>query len=365
MNKYKVSVYAICKNEEKFVERWIENIKEADEIVVLDTGSTDNTVELLKKNGAKVYIEEIKPWRFDVARNKSLNLVSEDTDICLCIDLDEVIDKGWRLKLEELWDDNTNRVAYNYNWSFDDYGNPAVNFYIDKIHDRRNYIWHHPVHEVLKYVGKKEEIKKTTDLFTVNHYPDNKKGRSQYLPLLELSVKEDPNDDRNMHYLGREYMFNERYQEAIDIFHKHLKLPNAKWIPERSASMRYMARCYKALDKLEEARMWFERAINEYPKGREGFVELALFEYNKEEYNNAYILLRNALNINERNKIYINENFCWDSTIYDILSICAFKMNKIDESYNYVCEALEIDPKNGRLKKNKKIIKKILEAKNE
>ena len=43
MNKYKVCVYAICKNEEKFVNKWVKSMSEADEIYVLDTGSTDNT----------------------------------------------------------------------------------------------------------------------------------------------------------------------------------------------------------------------------------------------------------------------------------------------------------------------------------
>ena len=50
MSKYKVSVYAICKNEEKFVSRWVESMKEADEIYVLDTGSTDNTIKKLGVN---------------------------------------------------------------------------------------------------------------------------------------------------------------------------------------------------------------------------------------------------------------------------------------------------------------------------
>ena len=49
MKKYKVCVYAICKNEEKFVKRWVASMKEADEIYVLDTGSTDNTVSKLKE----------------------------------------------------------------------------------------------------------------------------------------------------------------------------------------------------------------------------------------------------------------------------------------------------------------------------
>ena len=49
-----------------------------------------------------------------------------------------------------------------------------------------------------------DKFKKYTNDITVNHYPDNSKSRSSYLPLLELSVKENPNNDRNMHYLGRE-----------------------------------------------------------------------------------------------------------------------------------------------------------------
>lgn len=53
-NKYKICVYAICKNEEKFVKTWIESMKEADKIIVLDTGSTDKTVERLREYGAEV-----------------------------------------------------------------------------------------------------------------------------------------------------------------------------------------------------------------------------------------------------------------------------------------------------------------------
>ncbi len=52
----KICVYAICKNEEKGVDRWINSMKEADEIFVLDTGSTDKTVDKLKELGAIVKV---------------------------------------------------------------------------------------------------------------------------------------------------------------------------------------------------------------------------------------------------------------------------------------------------------------------
>lgn len=81
MNRLRVCVYAICKNEEKFVKRWYRSMSEADEIVVLDTGSTDGTVPLLRELGATVYCETIDPWRFDTARNHALAHVPEETDI--------------------------------------------------------------------------------------------------------------------------------------------------------------------------------------------------------------------------------------------------------------------------------------------
>ena len=193
MNKYKVCVYAICKNEAKFINRWLESMKEADSIYVLDTGSVDDSVKLLKKAGVHVKKKNIKPWRFDIAREESLKMVPDDADICVCTDIDEVFNKGWREKLESSWKkDETTRVSYTYNWSLDKNNKPEISFYIDKIHSRNNYTWIHPVHEVLTYTGNDLENKIIVDDIVLNHYPDKNKSRGSYLSLLELSVKEDP-----------------------------------------------------------------------------------------------------------------------------------------------------------------------------
>jgi len=356
MKKYKVCVYAICKNEEAFVSRFMNSMKEADEIYVLDTGSTDKTVDKLKQEGAIVKREVINPWRFDVARNKSLDMVPEDADICVCVDLDEVFESGWRETLEKIWEDDTTRLAYNYNWSLDKQGKPAVNFYIEKIHNRHDYKWTHPVHEILTYIGNKEEVKKYTNDITVNHYPDQTKSRAQYLPLLELSVQEDPEDDRNMHYLGREYMYQGRWNDAISTLINHLKLPKATWKDERAASMRFIARSYKYLNRYDEAHMWLDKAIKEAPYLREAYVEKALLCYLEEKHAEIITLLLKALEIKEHPKTYINEPFCYDETIYDLLSLSYYALGNIDESLKYVMIGLEINPHNKRMQKNKEII---------
>src|SRR5699024_8347708 len=135
----KIVVYAICKNEEAFVERWMDSMAEADEIVVLDTGSTDGTVEALRRRGARVAVEAITPWRFDVARNRSLDLVGEDADICVCTDLDEVLRPGWRAALERSWTPDATQASYRYTWSFNADGTEGVVFWQEKIHARRGY----------------------------------------------------------------------------------------------------------------------------------------------------------------------------------------------------------------------------------
>ena len=356
MHKYKVCVYAISKNEEKFVDRWVESMKEADAIYVLDTGSTDNTVNKLKKLNVIVNQKIITPWRFDTARNLSLSFVPKDFDICVCTDLDEVFEKGWRDELEKIWDTNTTRLMYNYNWLLDENNTPKVNFYIEKIHSRKNYIWTHPVHEILTYTKEINEVRKIADKITLNHYPDKNKSRSSYLGLLELSVKENPNDDRNVHYLGREYMYYSNWNESIDTLIKHLSLPTATWKDERCASMRFIARCYQNLNRIDEARMWLDKAILEAPHLRDPFVERALLEYKQNNLieTEKYCLL--ALKIKKHPKTYINEIFSWDHTIDDLLSICYYYKNDMDKSLKHINKALKLLPNDERLLNNKKLI---------
>ena len=354
----KICVYAICKNEEKFVDRWYNSMKEADEIYVLDTGSTDNTVEKLKEKGINVEVKIISPWRFDVARNESLQMLPNDTDICVCTDLDEVFNKGWRKELEKVWKKDTTRCRYIYNWSLDKNNKPIVRFYYEKIHSLKNYKWIYPVHEVLTTNIKENYC--TSDKIILNHYPDSKKSRSGYLSLLELSVKEYPENDRNTHYLGREYMYYGKWNECIDTLIKHLGLKSATWKEERCASMRFIARSYKALKRYDEAKMWLEKAKKEAPHLRDPYIEMALLNYILEEWDELKENCLKALEIKTHERTYINEPFSWNETVYDLLSIALFNLGEKEESLKYVNKALEIAPDNKRIIDNKSIIEKSL-----
>ena len=352
--KYKVCVYAICKNEEMFVDRWFESVKEADEIYVLDTGSTDDTVSKLLSHGVNVESRVINPWRFDVARNMAMDMIPDDVEICVSVDLDEVYEEGWREKLENVWKDDTNRVMHIYNWKIVD-GKPIVSFYYEKTHSRHGYKWIHPVHEVLKYEFDNEN-KVITDSIVLNHYPDDNKSRGSYLPLLELSVMEEPFNDRNMHYLGREYMYYGRWNECIDTLIKHLNLDSSTWRDERCASMRFIGRSYMNMGRYDEAELWYLKAIEEAPYLRDPYVEMGILMYKASRWIDVIKYLTLALKIKKHERSYINELFSWDYTIDNLLSVSYYNLGLYDISLYYIDRALLYDSKNALLISNKKFI---------
>lgn len=362
MNKYKICVYAICKNEEKFVDDWVKSMSEADKIVVLDTGSTDNTVSMFKSLGVEVHEEIITPWRFDTARNRSLELVDEDADICVCTDLDERFEKGWRSKLENAWNDKTKRAQYRYTWNFNEDGTEGVVFWIDKIHSRKGFKWEHPVHEVLSYTGTEPCISVYAEGIQLNHYADPEKSRAQYLPLLELSVKEAPNDDRNMHYLGREYMFRGEWDKCIETLTRHLSMPSATWADERCASMRYIAKSYLQKGNREEAKRWYFKSIGEAPYLREPYIDFATALYDESDWHGIIFLTECALKIAERPRTYICEAQAWGSLPYDLASLGYYYTGNYKNSLKMVKKALELSPKDERLKENKRLIESALKS---
>lgn len=360
MGKYSVCVYAICKNEEGFVDRWMDSMSEADRIVVLDTGSTDATVERLRARGAEVGIETIVPWRFDVARNCAMELVPQDVDICVCTDLDEVFHPGWRELLEEAWVAGASQATYRYTWSFTPDGAEGVVFWYERIHARKDYRWVHPVHEVLAWVGEgKRGPMVVAEGVQLDHHPDPSKSRGQYLPLLEMAVAEDPEDDRNVHYLGREYLFRGRWDDCIRTLKTHLEMPKATWREERGASMRYIAKAYLQKGEPSSARNWYFKAIAEAPHLREPYMDLASLLYGQENWEGVLYFTACALEIAHRPRSYICEAEAWGSLPYDLRSIALFKTGQNRDALEQARLALELEPGNERLQKNVAVLEQL------
>lgn len=341
----KICVYAISKNEEMFVERFCNSAKDADLILIADTGSTDRTTDLAEQCGAQVANICITPWRFDDSRNAALALIPRDIDVCVSLDLDEELQPGWREEIERVWTDGTTRLRYGFDWG------AGIVFKYEKIHARHGYRWTHPCHEYpIPYLI--DERYADTDMLMVVHKPDNTKSRGQYLHLLEMSVQEDPNDPRNAFYYARELSFHGQWERSIEECHRYLALPGANWPNERCYAYRVISRCHDELGNWDAAMSAARQAVIEAPYTREPWCEVAKLAYKRHQWPECYGAAMSALAIEHREWVYTVDPAVWGSLPHDYASIAAWHLGLKDEALKQAQIAVEKSPDDERLKKN-------------
>ena len=349
--KLKICVYAISKNEEKFVKRWAVSAKDADLILLADTGSTDGTVAVAKECGIQVHNICITPWRFDHARNASIALIPKEIDVCVCIDVDEVLEPGWREEIERVWKKGeTTRLRYMFDWGC------GIKFQYEKIHARHGYYWHHPCHEYPRFDARIKEVYAYTDKLLVSHHPDPTKSRGQYLDLLQLSVDEDPVCPRNAFYYARELSFHARWQDAIEACKRYLNLPGATWNNERCYAYRVMAKCYSELGNLAEAEKSLFMAASEAPNTREPWCELSLLMYKQKRWEESFTFALRTLKIENRELVYTCDPEVWGHQPHDLASIAAWNLGLKEIALKQAKLAVEKTPHDARLQANLKHI---------
>lgn len=287
----KIAVYAIAKNEAHNVPKWLESVKDADGIFVLDTGSTDGTVELLKAGGATVVSSATsKPFRFDHARNEAMALVPVEYDTLVSLDFDEGLTTGWREVIEE----NFTCDAANYTliYAFDDQGNVTMSYPRMAVTKRGVGTWQYPVHEILN-IPEGLAIQDLT--FAAVHYGEAKEP-GHYFDLLKMAYDEDPTCARSASYLAREYYGMQNWQMADTLYRKYLELET--YAPFKSeAAGRIASMCTDPVN----AEWWHKQAVQYCHDIRESHCDLALFYFKQKMYEHAIASLRTAMTIERPN----------------------------------------------------------------
>jgi GT2 family glycosyltransferase/glycosyltransferase involved in cell wall biosynthesis len=374
-NPLKIWINTIAKNEIDHVERFMHFCADADGVVVVDTGSNDGTPEKLTELGATVKVVKFDPWstleeyrkieahggnpfRYDLPRNLALDMVPHDADVCISIDLDEVLVPKWRSIIESIWEKGvTTHLDYQFAWQMTDpaptnphelYHNLTlgirsnVEFHYNKIHQRYGYLWQSPIHE--KIVTKADftnEVWASYPGVLVCHYQKYKADRANYLPLLELAVSEDPDDIHSLFYYARELGYRNEHLKAMAAYQRFLAHPKAgEWAPERSSACSHIAIAnYQLATRPQsspaerdhhkrEVYKWAMRACSEQPGQREGWVELAARCYDLGDLAGCYWAAKQALTIDPRDNIksYTGNKECWGHKPHFYISIAAFWM---------------------------------------
>lgn len=146
---------------------------------------------------------------------------------------------------------------------------------------------------------------------------------------------------------ARELFFYNRFEEATELFKRHLTMPESVWPPERAWSMRYLAKMHP-----QEAEHWHLRACAEYPTGAEVWTDLAKHYYSKQDWRGMYYASKRALTCQLYKGLYLTEPDAYGWWPNDMAALSAFNLGLYGEAIHHGRIAVQFNPDDQRLKNN-------------
>ena len=220
----KVSVGMIVKNEEVMLAECLESVKGADEIVVVDTGSTDRTKEIAARYTDKIY--DFK-WIDDFAAARNFVISKCSHDWILSIDADQLLLPGSLEHFKAFLRSNVEMLTIGTHMV-----DPGVEYYVPRFF--RNVPcnrWQGMIHEAIVLTpGRHIELSevKITSRFSPAHTQDPDRS----VRILLKAVEKEPTSSRYWYYLGREYCYLKEFEKAVSCLDKCVSF--CAWLPERA-----------------------------------------------------------------------------------------------------------------------------------
>lgn len=239
-----LSVSMIVKNESEVLARCLDSIQEiADEIIIVDTGSTDDTIDIAKKYTDKVYTFQ---WIDDFAAARNYSLSKATKDYVMWLDADDIIlasDREKIIKLKNEIDPQINCVYMFYNTGINNNGKPSLSYLRERLLKRDdNLVWQEPVHEHLSYIGASMKYDAA-----ITH---GSKTRSSDISTRNLDIYENQIKKGNklsaraQYYFARELKTHGMNERAIEMYRTFLK-NNAAWSEDKITSCLDLAVLYE------------------------------------------------------------------------------------------------------------------------
>lgn len=333
----KIAVYTIALNEEKHVERWYESAKDADYLLIADTGSTDRTIEIAERLGIAVIEISVKPWRFDDSRNAALAALPDDIDYCISMDMDETLSEGWRECLEKMTAD---QIEYKFNVSWRDEAEtvPDTFFVNNRIHKRHGFRWNWFIHEAVMADRLKDYTSEFCDGLEISHHPDRDKSRDQYNEMIEDAYNEYKTARYHL-YHGLQLMGFNRFEEAINVWKSYLELAEPRPDFEIASAWRLMYKC--SMDKEVK---YLKKSLR-VKRTREAYLDLAIHYYKKEKWQKAYKYAKRGRGVNLKPSSLLTNKFAHGYLLDNLLAVAKQnkKMFKFTKKYKQNKRELNIE----------------------
>jgi len=351
----RVGVYGIALNEASNVRDWAASAKDADYIILADTGSTDNTVSLGRGCGVKVLQLGIRPFRFDAAHNAAIAALPLELDWCISLDLDERLQPGWRDALLKVSEEVT-RVGMWFVWEKKLEQMPEGDHWHRDCHRRTGYRWNGIVHEALEPYGFRPEKIEDVKAFQINHVPDEKKPRAgKYIDMIKMAILEDPKSLRYSQWLVWSLDQEGRTEEAAVELKRQIASV-LTWEPAIADAMTKLGQ-----HEPEKEQYWLEQAVRTASNFRSYKAKLAMYFYQHEDWANTLRWADEALAVTEPPPGIYDIGFMWTATIHELRYMALFSLNRVSEAFEAAQEAQRLSPEDKRIAGNIRVMRSMLQ----
>ena len=333
MNSNEISLCMIVKDEEMVISRAIICANQfVDEIIIVDTGSTDRTEELASVLGAKIYHYD---WCNDFSKARNFAFSKATKDYIFWMDADDYITPQntqliMNLK-KSLKYDEVDFVSMKYSLSLDSTGNTNTSLSRNRIVKRENnYKWIGKIHEYLEVWGKNLNTN-----ICIHH--------GKVKPIVDRNIKyyermESKGDNftlRDRLYYGNELYYSGKYEEAIIQFRIFLE-SDSGWVEDIKTASANLCSCYEKVGMLEEIKEIILKSFKEDIPRADLCCKLAECFFEENKISQAIYWYKHAREcIPENNCMGYDfvDYYTWIPTIQ--LVLCYSILEKYEEAYYY------------------------------
>ncbi|MBG9801873.1 glycosyl transferase [Brevibacillus laterosporus] len=328
-----ISLCMIVKNEEKSIARCLRSVKGAvDEIIIVDTGSTDKTIKEAKAFTKKIFHFK---WVNDFSKARNFSFQQATMDYIMWMDADDVLEEIDRKKLQlykHKIDPNIDVIIMPYHTSKDEFGNVILPYSRERIIKRTHkHSWVGMVHEYIEFsFGRSFKID-----IAVTHRPRQQKNHQRNLQLYENAIADGILlTPRDKYYYANELKDNERYEEAIEIYQKFVnkELPR---VEEPELLMEHICFCYERLHLPEEEIRYALKSLEYGLPRAEACCRLGYYWLQKNEPKRALFWYDLATTLTKPKSWGFRKEACWTWLPHLQLCVCYDRLEQFEQAYKH------------------------------
>ena len=353
-----ISLCMIVKNEEQTIERCLRSVKDiVEEIIIVDTGSSDRTKEIVSEFTETIYDFT---WINDFAAARNYAFSQATQEYILWLDADDVFlaeDQELFLRVKSTLNHDIDVVSMLYNLGFDQYGKVTFQRRRNRLVKReKNFRWIGAVHEYLEVYGNS-----LNSTIAVTHQPlshDSGRNLKIYEERLQKGEQFSP---RDLYYFANELLDHRLFNRAIEYYQRFLATKQG-WVEDNISACSKLADCFHNLNDIENQLKYIYMSFRYGVPRAEFCCRLGYYHLNNNQLNEAIFWYKLATKTEKPADSWGMVNYQCQTWLPHLqLCVCYSRIGQIELAYQHNEIAGSFIPEDARICHNRSYLKNLLE----